>query len=348
MGWALQIEQFLGESLLHSSWVERLSRISFLGTLDDHPLSRAADSRLDHSLAVTVLGIGISRALGLPETDQRLIGAACLLHDIGHFPMSHAAEAGFHAALGVDHHQISEWIILGNGPISKKRSLAPILRACELDPDAVWAIIRADQHNSSGVAASLFGGVINLDTLDGIPRSAHSFGWLTDEVPANPFILLDGVLAISPLAQSAIDAFWGLKARVYGEIINRPSNIILEFEISRRIEHKIDSSIIDTFETFCDSILRRRIGFGHPNRDILLELDEDLVLSSEQSTSGYKVERSVKRYQLDRLVPGSPNGLLFPDWPRRYRHYREKRFLARRDGRGPVASPNPTSIGFEK
>jgi hypothetical protein len=348
MGWALQIEQFLGESLLHSSWVERLGGISFLGALDDHPLSRAADSRLDHSLAVTQLGVGISRALGLPETAQRHIGAACLLHDIGHFPMSHAAEAGFQAVLGVDHHQISEWIILGNGPISKKRSLAPILRACELEPDAVWAIIRGSQHSSAGVAASLFGSVINLDTLDGIPRSAHSFGWLTDEPPANPFILLDGILAISPSTQSAIDAFWGLKARVYDEIINRPSNVILEFEISRRIEHEIDSHIIDTFETFCDTTFRRRIGFGHPRRDILLELDKDLVLSSEQSTSGYKIERSVKRYQIDWLVAGSPNGLLFPDWPRRYRHYREKRFLARRDGSGPVASPNPTSIGFEK
>lgn len=348
MGWASQIEQFLGESLLHSSWVERLGGISFLGALDDHPLSRAADSRLDHSLAVTELGLGISRALGLPETAQRLIGAACLLHDIGHFPMSHTAEAGFQAALGVDHHQISEWIILGNGPISKKRSLAPILRACELEPDAVWAIIRGSQHDFSGVAASLFGGVINLDTLDGIPRSAHSFGWLTDEAPANPFILLDGTLAIAPSIQSAIDTFWALKARVYEEIINRPSNVILEFEISRRIEHEIEGSIIDIFETFCDNMLRRRIGFGHPRPDILLELDEDLVLSSEQSTSGYKVERSVKRYQIDWLVAGSPNGLLFPDWPRRYRHYREKRFLARRDGSGPIASPNPISIGFEK
>ena len=348
MGWALQIEQFLGDALLRSSWVERLGRISFLGALDYQPLSRAADSRLDHSLAVTELGVGIARALDLSVATQRLVGAACLLHDIGHFPMSHAAEAGFRAAFSADHHQLSEWIILGNGPISEKRSLAPILRDCGLEPGEVWALICGRQSSSSGVAASLFGGVINLDTFDGILRSAHSFGWCPDVVPANPFTILKGDLSISRAALPRIDSFWRLKSCVYEEIINRPSNIILELELSRRVESLIKPDIIEQFENFHDAMFRERIGFDRPRQDILRELDEVLILSPNQETHGSSVERTVKRYQVDIKVEGIAECLSFSDWPRRYQHYRQKMFLVRRNGSGAISLPEPTSLGFEK
>src|SRR3954471_20764724 len=111
------LEAVLGPQIVGSIWVRRLARISFLGTLDRHPDSREITTRLDHSSSVAALGQKVAAELDLPAEARREFIAACLLHDIGHFPLSHSAEAGFEAAIGVGHHRLSEWIVLGNGRI---------------------------------------------------------------------------------------------------------------------------------------------------------------------------------------------------------------------------------------
>ena len=135
------LKQLLGIPLLASPWLARLGRVSFLGTLDLHPRSRVASSRLDHSLGVAGLGLAVGQRLELSPEDLRLLVAACLLHDIGHYPLSHAAEPGFARALGVAHHGVSEWIVRGNGAIPAAQSLRPALERAGLDPELLWSII---------------------------------------------------------------------------------------------------------------------------------------------------------------------------------------------------------------
>ena len=53
------VRRVLGAALLASAWVQRLGRISFLGTLDAHPQSKVRSSRLDHSLSVARLGLEV-------------------------------------------------------------------------------------------------------------------------------------------------------------------------------------------------------------------------------------------------------------------------------------------------
>jgi hypothetical protein len=102
--------------------------------------------------------------------------AACLLHDIGHYPLSHAAEPGFARALGVAHHGVSEWIVRGNGAIPAAQSLRPALERAGLDPELLWAVIVGDAAPPHAALSSLLLAPINLDTLDGIRRTARSFG----------------------------------------------------------------------------------------------------------------------------------------------------------------------------
>ena len=51
-----RLKELLGAPFLASPWLARLGRVSFLGTLDLHPGSVHASTRLDHSLGVAGVG----------------------------------------------------------------------------------------------------------------------------------------------------------------------------------------------------------------------------------------------------------------------------------------------------
>ena len=79
----------LHKKLIASHAFERLREISFLGAIDYlfHPNGRPANirhSRYDHTIGVALLSQQYCRLMGLSEADRDLLGAAALLHDIGH------------------------------------------------------------------------------------------------------------------------------------------------------------------------------------------------------------------------------------------------------------------------
>ena len=98
--WAAALEGVVPDRVLFSPWLRRLARISFLGALDHAPGCTQRPSRLDHSAGVAALALSAGRAAGLATGDLRLLTTAALLHDIGHFPLSHTAESAFRARLG--------------------------------------------------------------------------------------------------------------------------------------------------------------------------------------------------------------------------------------------------------
>ncbi|HEY8375887.1 MAG TPA: HD domain-containing protein, partial [Nannocystis sp.] len=256
MSAASELVRLLGAPLLDSPWVRRLARVSFLGTLDWHPRSVHPATRLDHSLGVAALGLSAGRALGLAHGDLRHLVAACLLHDVGHFPLSHAAEPGFRRALGVAHHGVTEWILLGNGAIPEELSLRPVLLAADLDPERVWAIIGGREHGLPVDVSALLLAPINLDTLDGIVRTARTFRRPGVRLPAPVFVRRGGELLIAADAVPAVDRFWALKDRIYCDIINLPSNIVCEAELSRAVADAFDQRIFARFAEFDDAALR--------------------------------------------------------------------------------------------
>src|SRR5688572_5687522 len=68
-----RLVELLGAPLLDSPWLARLGHISFLGTLDRHPRSRRASTRLEHSLGVATLAADAAVALDLPPARARLV-----------------------------------------------------------------------------------------------------------------------------------------------------------------------------------------------------------------------------------------------------------------------------------
>jgi HD superfamily phosphohydrolase len=321
-----EVSAIVGRKIFESIWVQRLARISFLGTLDRHPDSRASTSRLDHSIGVASLGLSVSSGLKLTEPSLREFVTACLLHDIGHFPLSHSAEAGFEAAIGVGHHRLSEWIVRGNGQIPPSRSLRPTLLAAGLDPERIWALIAGDAKGASPPLASLLSLSINLDTLEGVRRAAKSFGLRAVRLPAVIFTEREGTLWIVPEAVTVMDRFWQLKEQVYEKVINRPSNILYEAALTEAVRATALPSLLDRVESYDDTTFAGSLSTSLPTVDEFRQRDR-LYRFVPTPAMGYVLARPRKRYWIDRRVSPGAHGLMLSDWRKRYRHAKHTAFL---------------------
>ncbi|HYO30002.1 MAG TPA: HD domain-containing protein, partial [Thermomicrobiales bacterium] len=153
----------------------RLDRIQQLGFVS-RVWPGAKHARYDHSLGVlhlTRLAVAHLRSTSggawIGDEDARVIAAAALLHDIGHYPFSHAIEE-----LGppiVPHETVGARII--EGP-----EIAPILRdAWRIDPARVAAIVDPrgrDLPPSDRVLRGVLSGPLDMDKLDYLPRDARA------------------------------------------------------------------------------------------------------------------------------------------------------------------------------
>ena len=302
----------VGDRVLLSPWTLRLARISFLGALDHAPGCRERTSRLDHSAAVAELALRIGRSLELRDGELRLLVTAALLHDVGHLPLSHTAESAFRARLGVDHHEITRWIIEGGGAIPRERSLAPALEHAGLDPRGVWSLV---DGGDAGPLAPLVSGTLSADTLDGIARAARAFGLRPSPLPAEPFALRDGGLVALPGAVAALDRFWSLKDRVYRRVINAPAHAALELRIAALAGRRLTEDALGDLAGFDDRALLAMLGLRE--RELA---PDDAERASRFVAAGAPDApvRVLREYSIDRGVEAR-DGLAARDWPRRWR-----------------------------
>ena len=136
----------------------------------------AKHSRFEHSLGVFAL---TRRALdhlrpiligqfGATETDLDTIAAAALLHDIGHYPFSHAIEE-----LGppVLNHEAVGRAIIENGAVA-----TTLERDWGLDPARVANLIetREELPPIDRLLVGLLSGTLDMDKLDYLPRDAKA------------------------------------------------------------------------------------------------------------------------------------------------------------------------------
>ena len=325
-----RIAAVVGGGVMDSEWLSRLGRVSFLGTLDHHPKIRHISTRLEHSLSVANLGLQVAEQLELDSTNTRQFVAACLLHDIGHYPFSHAAESAFSHRFGANHHQIGQWIITGTGPIASWRSLKSYLEDAGIDPNAVWSIIDGTTENTLWAKLSaLLRGPINLDTLDGIMRVASDFRMRKPLLPERIFVWVDGFPAICAHELASIDEFWQLKNRVYDRVINLPSNILAEARLCDLVKKQLEYSVLERFLEFDDSTFVQALGESYSRARLKKHDDKHFELRKrcDRETSLVRIR---KRYFVDRQIGGSKQGLPLHRWGERYRHYKEPAYLMSR------------------
>ena len=160
-------------ALLGSPAFLRLERIQQLGFVS-RIWPGARHARYEHSLGVLYLArLALDHLRRLPQgrmitdTDARTLAAAALLHDIGHYPFSHAIEE-----LGPpvrSHEEVGRGIILGD-------EIAPILEETwQVDPQRVARFIYPGAEPMPPVDRLLRGilsGALDVDKLDYLPRDA--------------------------------------------------------------------------------------------------------------------------------------------------------------------------------
>ncbi len=152
----------VAESLLDTPTVQRLRHVAQLGTVRlVYP--SANHTRFEHSLGVYYLA---SRALDHLGVDGRLadrVGAAALLHDVGHGPYSHNIEDVTYRHTGKYHDDVGD--LLSEGEVGD------VLRANDLSPARV-----ADLIAGEGKYGQLVSGELDVDRMDYLVRDAHHTG----------------------------------------------------------------------------------------------------------------------------------------------------------------------------
>lgn len=163
-------------ALLDAPAFQRLRYVRQLG-LAHLVYPGATHSRFEHALGAYHLAQQTVRVLleagageGLSAEEPQVVVAAALLHDIGHYPFSHALEE-----IGVPHHEVVAGALLREGAIGEvlRREFAPDA------PERVLALVRGE---SASPLQGLISGSIDLDKIDYLKRDAMMCGVAYGEI----------------------------------------------------------------------------------------------------------------------------------------------------------------------
>ena len=160
----------LARELIETPAFQRLRYVRQLG-LAFLVYPSATHTRFEHALGTYHLA---RRSLALldesddlkqiPPEECAIVTAAALLHDLGHYPFSHALEE-----IGAMHHEEVARSLIGGGEIGR-------LLTTHLGPDAPDRIIALVRGESPSPLQRLISGSLDLDKLDYLRRDAFMCG----------------------------------------------------------------------------------------------------------------------------------------------------------------------------
>ena len=157
-------------ALLDTPVVQRLRYVRQLG-LAFLVYPGATHSRFEHALgAYHLTGVALrlldeqGALTGVTQRDQQIVRAAALLHDVGHYPFSHALEE-----IGVTHHEEVARPLIMQGPVADALVHALGAKA----PADVFALITGCSDNP---LQGLISGSIDLDKVEYLKRDGAMCG----------------------------------------------------------------------------------------------------------------------------------------------------------------------------
>ena len=176
----------------------------------------AIHSRFEHALGTYHLA-GRTLALlaerseltEIPPEEQRIVRYAALLHDIGHYPFSHALEE-----MGVIHHEDVA------GPLLTKGALADVLTG-ELGPSAPKGVHNLVVGSSTSALQGLISGSLDLDKIEYLKRDAFMCGVPYGEIDVdrltNSMVILRDPLTGAPAVGVAEKALSALESLLFAK-----------------------------------------------------------------------------------------------------------------------------------
>ena len=152
----------LAFDLINTPQMQRLRWIKQLG-LANLVYPGANHTRFEHSLGVYHLTAVLADHLGLEEEERQRVGAAALLHDVGHGPLSHATETSLSPYIRREHENL--------GDLIRKGELKEVLEEHGLRPVDIQGMIRGE-----GRLGQMISSEIDADRMDYLIRDSHYTG----------------------------------------------------------------------------------------------------------------------------------------------------------------------------
>ncbi|HEY8311356.1 MAG TPA: HD domain-containing protein [Gemmatimonadaceae bacterium] len=261
----------------------------------------ATHSRFEHALGAYHLcriAIGLLREGGVAEVGDEectITTIAALLHDVGHYPFSHALEE-----IGATHHEEVATSLVTTGQV------ASILKA-RIGADAPDRIIALIRGQAGTPLQGLVSGSLDLDKIEYLKRDAHMCGVAYGEIDVDRLIN-SMVLVSDPVtgAQTVGVAEKGLSAL--------ESLLFAKYQMYRNVywHHAVRSAT-----AMYKRIVEDACVSGVLNQDKLVEFtDEGLLYFLEQRAPSPLLSALRGRHLFKRVVewPASELGDDFGEW----------------------------------
>ncbi len=161
---------------INSPHFQRLRHIKQLG-MGDFIFPGAVHTRFNHCIGCCYVASQISRKIGLAEEERQLVMIACLLHDIGHGPFSHAFEDIFHKKI-IRHEAWTPFFLNDFRNTDFFEEYNRINPRHHLSPEKFQLIEDMIMHRSAGkpVLADIVSSQLDADRLDYLLRDSHFCG----------------------------------------------------------------------------------------------------------------------------------------------------------------------------
>jgi len=251
----------------------------------------ATHTRFEHALGAYHLARRVVTELGQLETEEGLaVRLAALLHDIGHYPFSHALEEA-----GLPHHERLAARHLQSG------ALAATLERLGVAPERLLALI---QGTSRSPLAGLVSGSIDVDKLDYLSRDAAMCG-----VPY-------GRIDVDRLLTSLTLGPEGLRLHPKG-LAALESLLFAKYQMYRNVywHHAVRSAT-----AMFKRLVRRAIAAGRVSPDDIALATDDALSHELQQNDQTGLARALRERRLAKRaldIPATELPADTADWPAR-------------------------------
>jgi len=183
----------------------------------------ATHSRFEHALGTHHLSrrtlallCEAADSISISEVDQSIVRAAALLHDVGHYPFSHALEE-----IGALHHEDVARPLITEGNVAS-------LLVSRLGADAPRRVFDLIRGRSDNALQGLISGSLDLDKIEYLKRDAFMCGVPYGEIDVdrltNSFVLVSDpdtgrtTLGVQEKALSALESLLFAKYQMYRNV----------------------------------------------------------------------------------------------------------------------------------
>jgi HD superfamily phosphohydrolase len=201
-------------------------------------------------------------ATSISEQEQAIVRSAALLHDVGHYPFSHALEE-----IGALHHEDVARPLITQGAIAS-------LLSSRLGDDAPARVFDLIRGESKSALQGLISGSLDLDKIEYLKRDAFMCGVPYGEIDVdrltNSLVLVDdpatgrSAIGVQEKALSALESLLFAKYQMYRNVYWHHA-----------VKDAIEAGIVDgrSLATYTDEGLMHRLESAFPT-ELLVALKE--------------------------------------------------------------------------